>query len=678
MGVVDGSLFSAFPPQLDPQTVDHLKIYNPQIRTHSEDWVLKEHAHAGSHAVFMLNCLADASQSQHFPIFMYLAQRPRVPFYRMFNVDDSVDDSVHGLSFCCHYYYAFSNVILCSGSPSVKDGGIGNYVKLTIQHYVFVNLLLALGGPEILERDIARYMDCFPSGNYMCPIFQYLDDDLPVFYDTQTHRGVRWVSTQGDPLHNAFWNLRTTQGERLEITESSRSAYLERCLDTVAACYALIVSSVETNTSLNRSDIQYGFNDLVSMIVTVFRSFGGAFHLPSSYPIQVPRYPIRLPHPSCMDDTQKPMLGAESNGFGQASSFYLELPPELHLHILSLIPSCDILSLSMVCQGMRGLCMQSLYAYAFSLTNLGRTVVPGSISMQHLCTLLESRDDLRRYVLYAPLSFTHDTGASNASSRFDGLGIPFFHPLASLLPNLREVTLTLRHPISEPSQNSILYAVLSILQERSPFIQSLQLDIGSYTESEIPDDVERVPSEEVSRLIARSSDSIHLSWALHRLTLVIDPESHPLPLRSLVLSSASTLRFLSLSIYEGDFDDIAQLPEFVNVRELRVITEIGSYTLQAFISHFPSLIDLDIADFDARDPENDDMIPIDFGKCASRMQHLKIHGYSIYCFSPAIQTVDTTVLDRSPSGSASERPSPDVKALRLDMEYTGIDASTLR
>ena len=439
------------------------------------------------------------------------------------------------------------------------DGGIMRYLQLTIRQYIFMNLLLALGGPGIFEYDAARKMECFPVGDGdVCPIFHNLDDQLPGFLDDVDEEkvwrdGGHWFAPLGDPLHNPFWNLRITQDQRLETYEGARNSYLTRCFDVIAAFFAVYREMWETNAQTEPGcSFDSEHEELLSSIITAFHSFDDAF----LFSYQIDDYP-KLAQ-SNGDYPNEPIPTRPPSKTMAKPSLFLELPPEVIFHIHAFLPFSSLFSLSKVCRRLKELCMESVYADGLSLTVPPVFSTEPHPNREHLCTLLESRGDLRRFIRYVPLFYQHQMADGDEpplttfNTEFWHEGIPLFHPLASLLPNVREVKLRLECPHAWSSDTErIVHTVLSILHQRAHRgIQSLDLGVHMITLQ--PTDG-LLPSKDVVELISRSRECAPPSWRLRRCTLDVENARNRsavvyLPLEPLLLSSASTLRVLSLSL----------------------------------------------------------------------------------------------------------------------------------
>lgn len=483
------------------------------------------------------------------------------------------------------------------GSPLMQ------YIFLTIAQYMFINTLEALNdGPTCLANGSARQMAAFPSGNDVCWIATGFDgqskynDIDPKYHNSPAND---WFLARRDSVHGDFWDA-STDGERKERDPKAREEYKARCLSVIVAWYAIMKAMSDRNRAVGFRRVLFDKSDLERLITDVFLLTWPSFTVPS--PLSNPMREV-VQRMSSLVDTQVEtreyhLTDASILRPTQPLSTFYNLPSEIHLHILSLLSTQQLLCLSQVSVFMHLLSLPSLYMdplqYIISLSSMwpeeeGTSDEKTFQRMVKLQTLLLSRADLRRCVC----SFLARAGPprNEGYTRSEFYAIPILCPLANGLTNLRHLTLTLDFPTSTAFLPHSFLALRIALQQYNQLVTLHILILPSL--SSLTPIFPGPPSVDISK----SS-----RWPLRNLTISTYDRADDygsvdggFPVTDLLqFFGADALTSLTLR-YQNDVGPFQSFPIFPTVRRLNISSaeDTTPTNLQSVLHRsFPSLENL--------------------------------------------------------------------------------------
>lgn len=586
-----------------------------------------------------------------------------------------------------------------------RRGVIGRYIDLTMRYYLFLNLLIATDSNRaVLQSGAVQSMDTFPGRNGLCGFTnpgEALDEEsltqststdeqwwlerggyMDLFADgADTSSPFVWFP-KGDALHTPFW------GNGNEKVAERTQVYLDRCFDVIVAWYALMRTASDGMNNTTFDDVsspEFGFDDLVGIILVAFESFGEPCALPPfKFPLE--RFLTNYIDDFAYPQTSNPLPPVTITPLNWTVHF-LDLPHEVCSTIVSLVPLTSLVSLSQVCKRMRSLCIDKLFADPFSrLRDVlrrrqsffhSRQIEALEMRTRKLRMVLESsqvlRDAVQKAVFHAGVQ-----RPKYDSDRLDREGLEFFSPLASQLPNLQNLELILQSTQSwTPEGANTMYPLLQVAQSRWPKLRSINVVYhqveGKYWNKF--DEAQRAGA--LHRCLA---DAASLTWGLESIVLErflvaghgfhydvedgdddddredIDEgeddeggEDDHIPFAPLISSSVDTLRFLSMNMCKKDIGDISAFPQCPNVTKLILASNLDPPAVETLLSRFPVLQDLKLSrvNWDLYDEWHLSSPSIDFAVVTPRLEQLWVAHFGITAL-PVLCTKLCQVLETDP------------------------------
>ncbi|KAF9254287.1 hypothetical protein L218DRAFT_992383 [Marasmius fiardii PR-910] len=511
----------------------------------------------------------------HLPVLCHLAQRPRTPFLAVLLA-------------------VFGSIFMTVGSSSAAT---------------VLNALDERG--DCFESGGVRKMQFFPHTSGTFSIEGYLPgSESESRFDADEHISGTWdtwFSPSGDKLHNSFWRLQGLEDDRRkESIPVLREEYIQRCFDVLAVWFAISREAKKTQHAvhLRKSHHSSTIKELFAVILDGFTSLGDAFHLtgdPADDLFRAHRCATAVHEEEAAHDVIPTTLSC----IPFMNRSFLDLPPELHLQILSYLPLQDLISLSMVCRSIHDECIVLMLEDPLSIMGELSTDSYDTRVYRRAQSMLEARPHLlhhvHRYTGYynhlKPRDDTVNIGRDDEMRCPRGLDVR--SSLASRLSRLNWVELDLWNlDYWRGDPNKAVHHALQVAQSCWPDIQHLELQVYL--------------SEQLSRgLVGKYSTGYSCkppSWSLRQLKITthvfkdvvgIEKEPYPpIPLSSLLQASVTTLTCLELSVPTVTFEDVYNTPNLLHLSHLALPSAVPPSTVEVFLSRCPNLSSLQFGPWD--------------------------------------------------------------------------------
>ncbi|KAF9021923.1 hypothetical protein BDZ89DRAFT_1071063 [Hymenopellis radicata] len=561
------------------------------------------------------------------------------------------------------------------------DKGIIAYVNLTFSNFLLVNIILA----------VARDRDCHSDLLRLARQSQAWDPPLA------TNNNGNPLDAAGfeDRLHHDFWRTlregpRPTQSELLEKMHH----YGSRCFNFLVSWYAVMTESFFTARALHRTyPVYFGPEQLTAVILLQLQNLGSAFNvhsLDASDPVAFVR---RFNTPSA-DLT---MYGSDHRAcLAAAPVSFLSLPPELHLCILSYLPTRALLSIMGVCTQLRKVCPELIYTNPMGIIDdfhpLYHNYIDGdpgvvdviSRRFSKLLALLLAQPELclrlRTFTLRA-------CGVpEDPRFRHSKYGFNIHDPIVERMINLSHLNLLVPHPIcatcaardSSWCKERLQYIIPDLIR-RWPCLQALTI---SYLPRDASLDHDAAESPHGAPRCIEPADR-DPSWSLQSLEVkqsdlvrnALPAEQQDLHLLChLVKMSAHALRRLDLHPQSlGAIGDLGMFPLCPLVEHFSIRSALTGPLLRLLLRRcFPAITFLHVS-FDTTFAGFtifvEDFGPLDLSEC-KLLRHAAVDLYPISGFPPCAESLDLGVGFNVNHISATSHT---MKAVHLANKVTYID-----
>ncbi|KIY72462.1 hypothetical protein CYLTODRAFT_417860 [Cylindrobasidium torrendii FP15055 ss-10] len=593
--------------------------------------------------ILFLQALTDPrGPFHHLPSFLYLAHHARVPLYRLNTVNARNGGG-----------WNFANANPPGPPPfpfHIPFGSLlDNYIQLTLAYYILLCVFEELDqGPVALENGAVRRFTSFPSWYGICHVNPRVGPVTPPTPPPPMPAGIPpgaippiasddWFLDNHDSLHCEFWRA-STDSDRKEHDARLRAEYKQQCLDVVVAWWTVMIAASDRNKAIDITTEQ-GRDGPAPMFFLAPRLLDKVHNtldilghpltrttwhppMPSSSPPYTPS-PELLPPPPTAEQTLLFELSMTPASFMLESSIasqfsnvperavqlsrFLDLPPELLLHIINFLPLDSVVALSKVCTSLHRLCTPRIYENPMELMTRPSPVPPafssdsgwpsertGLSAFISLHRQLLARPDLRSHIRVMPLQ---TVGYDNPRMlSFYSYALPLTSPLAAALPNLSSMRLNLSmaselsgEKASGVSQDALRRLVAGLAQQY-PCMRDLALTF-TYTTYHLADGADAflnaLPSIDTDRETHLRTFSINRYDAFHP---PVTGDHTSIPVSSLLRPCAATLEFAMLHVSQDDLGALNMFPILQRVEELDLECDIPPRDLQLWLLRcFPGL-----------------------------------------------------------------------------------------
>ncbi|KAG7095851.1 hypothetical protein E1B28_006546 [Marasmius oreades] len=592
---------------------------------------------SSAHIAVVLHAISEPDDPfTHLPALTHLAQRPRTQFLAV----------------------QLANFRLTDPPGYIRPRSvIEEYIRLTCRQYIFLSLLIALDERgDCFKNDGVRIMESFPRvTSETFGIEGYLPNLLLSSDPLNTDLSDRWFPSSGDKLHNSFWRLTHEDDTRRECVPALREQYIQRCFDVIAVWYAISREASRTRDAVKWHNSHYTFSitDLFTMVLDGFTSLGDAFRIPGDPLDDLIRQHV---HVAVHDEEglkEVAPVSLSSSSIPSLVKGFLDLPAELHFHILSYLPVQDLISLSMVCRSIHLECVTSILRDPLSVLGELSTDSFDSKIYRRFQSMLEARPHLlhhvRRYTGYynylQPLDPTKGSGRYNEVRLARGVDIR--SPLASQLSRLcwAELDLwNLEYWRQDPEK--AIHHALQVANKCWPHIQSLDMKVHQEAQPIIP--ISDLVSHELAGNCRFGCSCEPPNWRLRQLSITAHvyrdmfgmqhAPTPPIPLSSLLEMSAVTLTRLKLDLPATGFGDITNTPNLPNLTQLSLPSNLPPPDIEIFLSRCPNLASLELGAWDWSDTIPD--TAVDLFVCSKLEDlHLRHTPYTISRLPASIRCI---------------------------------------
>ncbi|KAF9001398.1 hypothetical protein BDZ89DRAFT_1081844 [Hymenopellis radicata] len=521
------------------------------------------------------------------------------------------------------------------------EQGIIAYINLTLSNFLLVNIILAVGRERDCHSDLLRLSR--QSQSWSPPL------------DTSHTGDPRDAAGFEDRLHHSFWRTmsdgpRPPQSELLEKMHH----YSHRCFNFLVSWYAVMMESFVTRRALDRTyPVYFGPEQLTAVILLQLQNLGSAFNVHSLDASD----PVAFVHRFNTPSSSSAALPMVRGSLAAAPVPFLSLPPELHLHILSYLPTRALLSIMRVCTQMRNVCPELIYTDPMGIIDDFHPVyhnlshdpgVPDVISRRFskLFALLLARPELCSRLRTFTLRTCEDPSFKYGFTTND--------PIVERMINLSHLDLLVPHPICTQcaARDSLwckerLQHVIPDIIRRWPCLRALTI---SYLPRDVVSSLDHDAAESSS---GAQRDS---SWSLQSLT-VKQPEwrrnappaeqQDLISLRHLVAMGAHALRRLdlhpqSLGAIGGDLGmfPLCPLVEHFSIRSALTGPSLKNLLEQCFpaITFLHASFDTAFAAFGIG-IFVEDFERLDLSEC-KLLRRAAVDLYPISGFPPCVESLD--------------------------------------
>jgi hypothetical protein len=525
---------------------------------------------------------------------------------------------------------------------------LDNYVQLTLAYYILLCVFEELDqGPVALENGAMRRLTSFPSWYGICHVNPRVGPVTPATPPPPMPAAMPgtippitsddWFLDNHDSLHYEFWRAHM-DSDRKERDANLRAAYKQQCLDVVVAWWTIMIAASDRNKAIDITTEQ-GRDGPAPMFFLAPRLLDKVHNtldilghpltrttwhppMPSSSPPYTPS-PELLPPPPTEEQTllfELSMTPAkftlDSDVVSQFSdtskrpvqlSRFLDLPPELLLHIITFLPLDAVVALSTVCTSLHQLCIPRIYQNPMELMTRPSPVPPafssdsgwpsertGLSAFIGLHRQLLARPDLRSHIRVMPLQ---TVGYDNPRMlSFYSYALPLTSPLAQALPNLSSMRLNLSMAGELSGEKALgvsqeaLRRLVAGLAEQYPCMRDLALTF-TYTTYHLADGADAflnaLPIIDTDRETHLRTFSMNRYDAFHP---PVTGDHTSIPVSSLLRPCAATLEFTMLHVSQQDLGALDKFPVLSRVDELDLECDIDPRDLQLWLYRcFPAL-----------------------------------------------------------------------------------------